>query len=183
MSSDQRRQLAKRILDSREFRHALTDTEATNRISHQLKAMMRDRGWQQLDLAKESGIASPLISNYVRGYQKYSVQTLKRLARAFDTHLVVGFAPYSEAVDWISDLDPSKLAPPAAENDQRLRAMSRVGLTAAAHTGESATAGTTAEPNTLTVLGGAIAADLDASTDLVDDAESKEKRDGQPLAA
>lgn len=132
MPSEQRQQLAKRVLDSRRYRHGLTGAEVTNRISHQLRAMLRDRGWEQLDLARESGIAAPLISNYVRGYQNYSLETLKKLAKAFDTSLVVGFTPFSETVDWIADLDPSKLAPPSATNDLRLRAMSRAGRTPAA---------------------------------------------------
>lgn len=139
MSSEQRQKLAKRVLDSRRYRHGLTGAEVTNRISHQLRAMLRDRGWEQQDLARESGIAAPLISNYVRGYQKYSLETLKKLARAFDTSLVVGFAPFSETVDWIADLDPSKLAPPGATNDLRLRAMSRAEGTQAASSTATAT--------------------------------------------
>lgn len=129
MSSEKRRQLGARIVASQEFRDSLTDAEIVNRISFQLKSMQEDRGWTQQELAERAGIAQPLISKYFGGYERYSLQTLKKLASAFDVTLVVGFAPFSDLVDWIIGLTPEKIAVPPVDRDARLRAADRYDAT------------------------------------------------------
>jgi ribosome-binding protein aMBF1 (putative translation factor) len=56
-------------------------------------------GWTQQELAERMGTSHSVISRIESGHHATSVQTLARLAEAFDTHLVVGF-----------DDDPQELA-------------------------------------------------------------------------
>ena len=123
MSYSKRRSLARRIATRRRYRQSLKRADIANGISFQLSAMMRERGWNQLALAKESGIAQPTISKYLRGYEKYSVQTLNKLADTFDVSLAVRFEPYSELVNYHVDLRPELIQVPRSDQDVALREM------------------------------------------------------------
>ena len=108
-----------RHLESREFRTALKRADIANGISFQLRAMMHARGWNQRDLARESGIKQPLISKYLRGYENYTVQTLDKLADAFDVSLAVRFEPYSQLVERHLNLSPESLRVPSYAEEPR----------------------------------------------------------------
>lgn len=49
----------------------------------------QERGWSQADLAEAIGTRQPVISRLERGEGNPSLQTLKRIAKAFDLSLVV----------------------------------------------------------------------------------------------
>lgn len=125
MSFDKRRQLEKR-LESKEFRDALVDAEIANGVAFQLKVMQRERGWTQQELAERAGTAQPLISKYLGGYERYSLQTLKKLASALDVALIVRFAPFSELVEWSTDLTPERLAPLSFSQENQTQILSTV---------------------------------------------------------
>jgi transcriptional regulator with XRE-family HTH domain len=54
-------------------------------------ARRMNAGWTQQELAERMGTSHSVISRIESGQHATSVQTLARLADAFDTHLVVGF--------------------------------------------------------------------------------------------
>ena len=61
------------------------------RIARMVIQRRSKRGWTQKELAERMGTSHSVISRIESGQHQTSVETLKRLAVAFDTHLVVGF--------------------------------------------------------------------------------------------
>jgi transcriptional regulator with XRE-family HTH domain len=55
-------------------------------------------GWTQHELADRMGTSHSVISRLESGQHATNVQTLARLAEAFDTHLIVGFDDKPEDV-------------------------------------------------------------------------------------
>lgn len=51
-------------------------------------------------------------------YGKYTLETLKYLAKAFDIGLLVRFVPFSKLVDWTVDLTSDLIAPPRFSEEQ-----------------------------------------------------------------
>ena len=87
-------------------------------IAAQINATRKARGWTQSDLAKKSGMAQNRISVLEdNDYENTSLTTLKRLASAFDVALVVRFVPFSEGLEWASNMTADKLAPRKFEED------------------------------------------------------------------
>jgi transcriptional regulator with XRE-family HTH domain len=69
------------------------------------------RGWTQNELAKRAKMSQVRISVLEDPtYENFSIKTLKRLAEAFDTALILRFAPFSEMLQWLTTLQPSTLA-------------------------------------------------------------------------
>lgn len=51
-------------------------------------------------------------------YQQYSIQTLRRIAAAFDVALIVRFASFSELEDWAARLSPNTIVVPSFEEEE-----------------------------------------------------------------
>lgn len=116
MSSNERRQLLEQ-LQSKEFRDALVEADITNGILFQLQAMLEERGWNQDELADRASTSQPVVSKYMRGYENFSVKTLKRLASAFDVSLTVHFERFSELLNRNLSLDETYLKIPSFSED------------------------------------------------------------------
>lgn len=108
-------------LESKEFRDALVESDIANGILFQLNAMSADRGWTQEELAEEAGTAQPVISKYLKGYENFSVKTLRKLASAFDVSLTIRFERFSELANRHLNMDWAGLAIPDHANDAALR--------------------------------------------------------------
>src|SRR5438132_949996 len=66
----------------------------------QCRALRESREWTQPQLAEAAGMSQPRISEMERpGERKPNLETLLRLASAFDVALQVRFVPFSELVD------------------------------------------------------------------------------------
>lgn len=52
------------------------------------------------------------------GYGNFTLETLKRLASAFDVALIVRFAPYSELIRWSDTFSPDSFKVPSFEKEQ-----------------------------------------------------------------
>jgi transcriptional regulator with XRE-family HTH domain len=121
MSSSERSQLLER-LQSKEFRDALVEADIANGILFQLQAMLEERGWTQDELAERAGTAQPVVSKYMRGYENFSLKTLKKLASAFDVSLTVRFERFSDLVHRYLNLDSADLKIPSFNEDSALYA-------------------------------------------------------------
>lgn len=74
----------------------------------QVRALRKARNWTQKDLAKAAGMAQPRIAEIESpGERKLNVETMLRLAAAFDVALLVRFAPFGDFVDWNESFDPN----------------------------------------------------------------------------
>lgn len=95
-----------RSLKDKAFRDTFVETEIETLVPFQIRAMRRQRGWNQNELATRAGMAQGRISilenpNYEGAV---NVKTLIKLASAFDVGLIVRFAPFSEIAEWSSKM-------------------------------------------------------------------------------
>jgi len=100
------------------YRTAFVASQINIGIPFQIKALMKTRGWTQEKLAERTGMLQPRISAILKpGKVRPNIETLRRLAEAFDCGLLVRFAPFSELACWSDSFDPERFDVPAFEDD------------------------------------------------------------------
>lgn len=83
------------------YRRAFVASQISIGIPFQIRGLMKSRGWKQSELAERTGMLQPRISAMLKpGKTKPNVETLRRIAEAFDCALMVRFVPFSELVNW-----------------------------------------------------------------------------------
>jgi transcriptional regulator with XRE-family HTH domain len=110
-TNHEREALRKRLLNKKN-REAFVSASVDQTIPFQIRALRlsEERNWTQKELATRAGMKQERISVCENpNYGKFSLQTLKQLASAFDVALIVRFAPFSELVEWESNLSPESL--------------------------------------------------------------------------
>lgn len=108
--------------DDKEYFDAIVSAEIATTLPFQLKAMRKQRGWTQKDVALRTGQNQKTISDFENpNYARFTLTSLKKLASAFDVALIVRFAPVSELVDWAATLSPENMAVPERTKDARLK--------------------------------------------------------------
>jgi len=144
-------QMISRLRGSKKYRGAYVRAKAHANIPSQIRALRLRRGMTQEDLAREAEMKQPRISAMERpGETQFNLETLIRLATAFEVGLIVRFASYSEMLRWeneftqdsfdVVDLEkdtaflqePEEVASPTLnlpELLERYRNVSRGGLT------------------------------------------------------
>jgi transcriptional regulator with XRE-family HTH domain len=97
-------------LQDKEYRDAYVASQVRISLPLQTRALRKGREWSQPDLAVAAGMTQPRISELeTPGGRKLTIETLLRLASAFDVALQVRFVPYSELVDWSEHLNFDRL--------------------------------------------------------------------------
>lgn len=97
-------------LEIKEYRDAFVSEHINTGIPFQIKALRKQRGWTQEELAERVGMKQERISALENpNYSKFTIATLKKIASAFDVALIVRFAPLSELVQWELNLSQEKL--------------------------------------------------------------------------
>ncbi len=120
MSTTNKHQQIWESLHDSEFRKQFIDEHINVGIAFQIRSL-RDR--QKLTQAKLSELLGdkrkqPLISEWENpNYGKYTLATLKDLAKAFDVGLLVRFVPFSTLVDWTVDITSTAIAPPSSTDE------------------------------------------------------------------
>lgn len=103
--SERSRKISKLISDSA-TRVSYTKASVGVNVASQIRALRRRRGMTQKALAEAAGMKQSRISAVeTPGYQ-ISVETLVRLAAAFEVGLQVKFVPYSEMLHWENEYSP-----------------------------------------------------------------------------
>ena len=93
------------------YRHGMVNAQIEIDLPFQIRALRKQRGWTQPELAAKTGMKQPRISNMEKpGVTHFSLETLRRLAEAFDVALVVRFAPFSEWLDWSLSFSPDEFS-------------------------------------------------------------------------
>lgn len=96
-----------RLKKSKAHRAAFVASEINIGIPFQIRSLRKQREWDQKRLANEAGMLQPRISAMEKpGYGNLTLETLKRLAAAFDVALIVRFAPFSELIRWSDRFSP-----------------------------------------------------------------------------
>ena len=90
-----------------EYRKAFVSSQINIGIPFQIRGLLQSRGWKQEDLVKRTGMLQPRISALLTpGKVRPNIETLRRLAEAFDCGLEVRFVPFGELVHWSESFNP-----------------------------------------------------------------------------
>jgi transcriptional regulator with XRE-family HTH domain len=102
-----------------EYRKAFVASQINIGVPFQIRALLKSRpGWTQQTLAERASMLQPRISGLMApGRVRPNIETLRRIAEAFDCGLVVRFAPFSEMVRWSENFDPENFSVPSFNDD------------------------------------------------------------------
>ncbi|NQT31517.1 MAG: helix-turn-helix transcriptional regulator [Deltaproteobacteria bacterium] len=102
-----------------DFRKQLIDEHINVGIAFQIRSLRNRQELTQTGLAKLLDVKQPLLSSWENpNYGRYTLKTLRALAKAFDVGLLVRFVPFSKLVDWTVDLTSDVIAPPSFDEEQ-----------------------------------------------------------------
>lgn len=100
------------------YRDSFIAAHISNTVASQIAAMREARGWTQTQLADEAGMKQSRISSLEDpNYENFEAGTLRRIASAFDVGLTIKFVPFSEIVQWSTELNAEKITPVRFEAD------------------------------------------------------------------
>jgi transcriptional regulator with XRE-family HTH domain len=103
---------------NREYRHGLVNAQIEIDLPLQIRALRKQLIGTQPELATLTGMKQPRISAMEKpGKAHFTLETLRRLAEAFDVALIVRFAPFSELARWSEEFDPEAFFVPDFDND------------------------------------------------------------------
>jgi transcriptional regulator with XRE-family HTH domain len=101
-----------------EYRHSYAEECLNTMIATQIKVLREQRGMTQEGLAETAGMRQPRIPLLEdSSYSNWTVNTLKRFARAFDVALSVKFETFSDVVLDFEGLSRESLQRPNFAND------------------------------------------------------------------
>lgn len=95
-------------MQQKEYRDAYVASQIRMTLPLQVRGLRKSLGedWTQQKLAKQAGMAQPRISELeTPGERRLTIETLLRLASAFDVALQVRFVPFGELINWSEGLD------------------------------------------------------------------------------
>lgn len=120
MTMDNKREQIWQSLSDSGYRHQFVEEEINVGIAFQIRSLRNRQNLTQEQLAELLKGKQSLLSTWENpNYGKYSIATLKELAKAFDVGLLVRFVPFSTLVDWTINLTSNVIAPPSfAEEDK-----------------------------------------------------------------
>lgn len=88
------------------YRDAYVGSQIRMTLPLQIRGLREGFGWKQSKLASEAHMAQPRISELeTPGERRLTIETLLRVASAFDIALQVRFLSFSELVEWNENLD------------------------------------------------------------------------------
>jgi transcriptional regulator with XRE-family HTH domain len=123
MNTTNKREQVWESLSDPEFRKQFSDEHINVGIAFQIRSLRNRRNLTQASLAELLNVKQPLVSAWENpNYGKYTLGTLKYLAKAFDVGLLVRFVPFSLLTDWTVHLKPDDIAPPSFAEEQSLNA-------------------------------------------------------------
>lgn len=104
------------------YRHGLVNAQIDIDLPLQLRGLRKQRGWTQAELAEKTGMKQPRISAMEKpGAVSFTLETLRRMAEAYDVALIVRFAPFSELWRWSNNFDPDSVNIPEFSQDNPTR--------------------------------------------------------------
>ncbi|MBI2850827.1 MAG: helix-turn-helix transcriptional regulator [Chloroflexi bacterium] len=117
-TNNKRKQIWESLHDI-EFRKQFIDEHISVGIAFQIRALRDRQKLTQAKLAELLKVKQPLLSAWENpNYGKYTLKTLKELAKAFDVGLLVRFVPFSTLVDWAINLPGDVIAPPSFNEEE-----------------------------------------------------------------
>lgn len=112
---------------NKRYREAFVGSRVRNWIAFQIRTIRKDRGWSQVDFAKEINKPQSVISRLEDpNYGKLTVQTLLDVAATFKVALVIRFVDFPTFIRQTSDVSSSAMTVEEySENFQSLTAIAK----------------------------------------------------------
>lgn len=102
----------------KDYAHAYMEEHGNMALAAQIKTLRELRGLTQAQLAELAGMKQERICALENvEYDAWTVKTLRKLARAFDTHLNVSFVPFSKGILDVVNLSREHLGVPSRDED------------------------------------------------------------------
>lgn len=103
-----------KLSKSKAHRDAFVASQINVGLPFQIRALRKQRGFNQQELAKIAGMLQPRISAMEQvGGGQLNLDTLKKLAAALDVGLLVKFVSFSELIKWSNDFSPDDFSVPS----------------------------------------------------------------------
>jgi transcriptional regulator with XRE-family HTH domain len=119
-------------LRDKAYREAFVVSQLKRGLPMQIRVMLKDRGWNQGDLAERSGLKQGVISRAADpDYGNLTINTILRIASGFDVAYVGRFVPFSDLARWYADLSEPALSVPGFSDDNGLVELKQSDATAA----------------------------------------------------
>lgn len=106
---DKRRKRLINELRNKEYRHAYVSSGIDVSIAFQIRALRKQRGWNQTKLAEMTGMKQESISSLENPDHPPSLSTLKKLANGLGVGLIVKFISLSDLLEWELNLSSESL--------------------------------------------------------------------------
>jgi len=81
------------------YREALQELQPAENLARLIIHRRTELGLTQQEVAERMGTSHSVISRLESGQHQVSLRTLRRVARAFESRLVVGFVPEPKSVE------------------------------------------------------------------------------------
>lgn len=100
----------KKAFNNEDYRHGYVDEFLNVSIATQIKVLREQRNWGQKELADKVGMKQPRISVMENvNYSSWSINTLRKLAEAFDLTLRVSFESFGNRIKEIEQINRKAL--------------------------------------------------------------------------
>ncbi|MBL8232568.1 MAG: helix-turn-helix transcriptional regulator, partial [Bryobacterales bacterium] len=108
-----------RKLREKPYREQFAATQVKSGIPFQIRAIMKNRGLSQEDLAARAGLTQGVVSRAANpSYGNLTLNTILRIAAGLDVAFVGYFVPFSELANWYTTLSERDICPATfAEED------------------------------------------------------------------
>jgi transcriptional regulator with XRE-family HTH domain len=112
-----------------EYRHFYADECLNTMIATQIKVLREQRNMTQGQLAEDTGMRQPRIPLLEdANYSNWTINTLRRIARAFDVALSVHFESFSKVVQDFENMNRENLQRPDFAHDSQFHVRRRTPL-------------------------------------------------------
>ena len=103
-----------KLSKSKARRDAFVASQINVGLPFQIRALRKQRSLNQQELATMAGMLQPRISAMEQvGGGQLNLDTLRKLAAAFDVGLLVKFVAFSELIKWSNDFSPDNFSVPS----------------------------------------------------------------------
>lgn len=111
-------EILKQELQDKEYREGYDEGFLDQRIATQIRVLRDQRKWSQSELGERAGMRQSRISTLEEpDYGSSSINTLRRLASAFDLRLIVSFEEWNTLLHDVEHASPQELSRRSFDDD------------------------------------------------------------------
>lgn len=97
--------IEKKDFESKEYRQVFAEQFVKELLPFQIEILMKHRGMSKQDLAKATGLSEQTIARAINpNSQSISLNTVIKIAAAFDVAFVAKFIPFSKLHEMVTNL-------------------------------------------------------------------------------